>query len=166
MPIAQSARPCLPLTLDFARTAQRKPILDLTKLAGQPIATVERRLGKPITIDEITDDPREMPGDYREYRVRGFKSVSETEAGFTVQYYNGNAVSFIIELETPTETAEEALMQVGIDVRGKAADRSAMLASIWSNLTVGGANFKDIGAQTGLNGGRFVRVIANLSRRP
>ena len=118
-----------PLILNKTISPQ-KAIIDLTQLGGKPITTVEKILGKPVKIDVIRDYPDDMPGEYRDYRIKGLKGVGETETGLSVQYYKGKAVSFIVELENGAETATDALLLVGIDVKDSKPIRSALFCYV------------------------------------
>jgi len=145
---------------------KRKAIIDTIKLAGKPVSTVEQMLGKPSAVAVINDYPKDMPGQYRDYRINGLKGIGETEAGLSIQYYKGKVDGMLIEFETPVETAEEALMLVGIDVGDKKPSRITAFATVWDGLTVSGVQFRDFGAQPGMDqkDRRFIRVIVNLKR--
>lgn len=121
-----------------------KAVIDIPGLAGKSAKAVDAILGKPGEVTP-TNDPDYTPGEFRDYTIPGV-TPRLTSHGLMVRFYRDKAVHFTFELPEPVETAEEALLMAGINVRGVKPHTTATLAELWSG-TFNGVSFKDVSAQ-------------------
>jgi hypothetical protein len=138
-------------------------VIDIPRIIGLSVDEVEKAAGKPKSKTKITSTPEEMPGEFRDYEVKGTQ-LALTVHGLMVRYYRGRAVHMTLDLPESAATAEEALRMAGIDVGGAEPRVRASRAVRWSG-TFGGVDFKDVAAlKMGRDGSRFSSVQATLAQ--
>ena len=121
-----------------------KSVPNITQLIGRTPAEVERIAGEAQARTEITNDPSQMPGEFREYEVYNSR-LGLTVYGMMVRYHQGRAVHITVDLPDQFESAEEALLAVGVDVRGTIPRVIAPMATRWIGK-FNGVDFKDVAA--------------------
>lgn len=134
-----------------------KPVVDIPRLMGRSPAELDKVLGKPAAVTKITDDPDMMPGEYRDYKIEN-TTGSVTQEGLMVRFYRGQAIHFTLDLPTPTDTPEEALLAAGIDVKGADSKIKAPLAERWAG-NFNGVEFKDLAALKMDSGGKKYSTV-------
>lgn len=149
----------LSTNLGKAMKIETKPIFDIPSMAGKSPSEIEKVLGKPKVKTPITRSPEQMPGEFREYKIKG-SQLNLTVYGLMVRYYQERAVHFSLDLTTSTDSAEEALAMAGIDTKGSSPTIKAPMATRWKNVSFNGVTFKDIAVL--LRDGKFATVQATL----
>ncbi len=132
------------------------PIIDIPKLAGKSPDAIDAALGKPSTVTPITSSAAQMPGEFRAYKV------GENREVLTIRFFRGRAVHFTFDLPQVTETPNEALRLVGIDVDDTQPTIKAPMAVRWSG-SFGGIEFKDVAALKNIGSSGFSIVQAEVS---
>jgi len=84
------------------------PLCQVTKLANQEVAAVDKALGNPASVVPIRESPSRRAGEYRQYAL----SVG---ARVRVRFFQGKATSFSFSLQPPARSAEAALRAIGLD---------------------------------------------------
>ena len=115
-------------------------------------------LGEPKHVTKITNDPEQMPGEYRDYKIKDANLHLTTE-GLMVRFHKGRAIHFSLDLPTSTNTPEAALLLAGVDLENTAPDVRAPLADRWKDKTFNGVRFKDIAAMKMDDDGRRYTTI-------
>jgi hypothetical protein len=140
-----------------------KPVVDIPQLVSKSSAELDKVLGRPIRITKITNDPEMMPGEYRDYKIDNSIGAL-TEDGLWVRFHRGKADHFTVDLPHLTDTPEEALLMVGIDVKGAAAKIKAPLADRWTG-NFNGIDFKDVAAlKMDAGGKKYSSVQAEVAK--
>jgi len=121
-----------------------KLVVDIPQLISKSPAELEKVLGKPTRITQITNDPEMMPGEYRDYRIENSIGTL-TEDGLWVRFHKGKADHFTVDLPHLADTSEAALLMVGIDVQGAVPNVKAPLADRWTGK-FNMIDFKDVAA--------------------
>jgi hypothetical protein len=115
--------------------------ISLPNLALKSRGEVDKFLGSPSSITEITSNPANMPGEYREYKT--FSSELPTQ----IRFHRNKAVKFVISLDKSVFNERELLDLFGLqDLPGK-PDIEAPAAYRWKNVRVGKARFSDISVE-------------------
>lgn len=136
-----------------------KPVLDIPSLAGKSPAELEKVLGKSKVKTPITNYPEQMPGEFRDYRIKS-SQINLTLYGLMVRYYQGRAVSFTLDLPNPTASPEEALAVAGIGTKGISPTIKAPMATRWKDVSFNGVAFEDVAVL--IHDGKFATVQAKL----
>jgi hypothetical protein len=141
------------------------PVVDIPKLIHQPPEVFEKSFGKATEIVQITkNDYGTAPGEFRDYKVPGAGKYS-TKNGMMVRFYKGKAVLIMVDLPTPASSAETALSQVNIDVKGISPTFESVLAHRWQNQNLNGITFKDVAAfKIGADGKNFTTMQAEVEQ--
>lgn len=127
------------------RAAEKaKSLPNITQLIGRTPDEVERVAGGTQARTEITNDSSQMPGEFREYEVRNSR-LGLTVYGMMVRYHHERAVHITVDLPDQYASAEEALLAVGVDVRGTKPRVVAPVATRWTGK-FSGVEFKDVAA--------------------
>jgi hypothetical protein len=124
-----------------------RTFIDITPLAGASSTVVDSILGEPSSITPITNEPAEMPGEYRDYAVPGGTDP------VTIRFHRDGAVFFTIYLPFPAARPEDALQAVGLNVQNLTHQQTAPAAKWWS-----GGPFTRVGAITFTNGYNMVQA--------
>jgi hypothetical protein len=131
-------------------------VVDVPQLADQPAAGFERVFGEPVKVTEITDNPRLMPGEYREYKVAGHPK------NLSVRFYKNRAKRFNLLLGTPEKSSQAALQKIfKIDVGRMRPVKTDSLSETWAGM-FGGINYKTAYAKRSGAGGDFVMLHAEI----
>lgn len=123
-----------------------EPILEVMAILGEPPDVVEAHLGSAVEIVLIENVPDFMPGEFRDYLVAGVST------SVTVRFLRGRAKFITVYLDEGVETAEEALLMVGLDLRTRPATFQSPLVIWWRQFQQGGKTFEKAGAWRGMNG--------------
>jgi len=79
----------------------------ITEIAGKTPQDVQRLLGRPTVVTPITNDAKDMPGEYRDYKHGRFTVV--------VQFFRGRAIAASMDIDDPpARTPAEALSFLGL----------------------------------------------------
>lgn len=143
---------------------KQKTIIEIPKLIGQSPKFIEAQLGKPTEITPITKDlpdEKRTPGEFRDYKIVGLSKPISTNNGAMIRFYKNKAIMIMVDLPSPTVTAEEALQLAGIDVNDISPTIVAPLAKRWKNFSYNGVKYKDVNA-TKVLGDRYDVVQAEI----
>jgi len=156
-----------PANLDFSPTpwssaktnaapekSVRTNTIDVPKLAGKPVAELDRIFGPPAEAKRLDDG-----GEYRLYKT------SDQPKGLSVRFYNGRARSFNLILEKSFSTSKEALKKsFGIDVGNlpPAKDPKEPLSEVYRG-TFGSVKFTKVSAKKQSSGSGFMFVLAEAA---
>lgn len=121
-----------------------KSLPNIIRLIGHAPAEVERAVGEPMVQTQITNDPSQMPGEFRDYEVHNSR-LGLTVYGMMVRYHHGRAVVITVDLPDQFGSAEEALLALGVDVQGTSPRVVAPMATRWTGV-FNGVEFKDVAA--------------------
>lgn len=137
-------------------TQKSVKIVDVPKLADRSAKEFDDIFGEPVKITEITDNPRLMPGEYREYKVEGHPK------NLSVRFYKDQAKRFNLLLGTPEKSARSALAEIfKIDVSGMTKIKSESLSETWKGRSQN-INYKTAYAKRSRSGGDFVMLHAEI----
>ncbi len=137
-------------------TAKSVKIVDVPKLADKSAKDFDEMFGEPVKITEIKDNPRLMPGEYREYKVEGHPK------NLSVRFYKDQAKRFNLLLGTPEKSSSSSLAEIfKIDVGGMNKVKSESLSETWKGKS-GEINYKTAYAKRSKAGGDFVMLHAEI----
>ena len=120
-------------------TSEIKPVVDLPSIMGKSGSEVNAALGKPTKTVPITSYPDQMPGEYRNYAVKGLEDL-------LVRFHNDRAVQITAWFSDGMSDAEELLLAAGIDVNGVSPSVVAPAAKRWTG-SYSGVIFDDLGVE-------------------
>lgn len=78
----------------------------------------------------------------RDYNLATVAKPVSTSQGIMVRFYKGKGVMILVDIPARTDTAEEALLQAGLDVKGSQPNVDTPYAVQWVDQTIGGIKFK------------------------
>ncbi len=137
-------------------------VVNVPAIIGRTPKEVEAVTGKAKERTKITNEPDQMPGEFRDYEIKGAK-LGLTLYGMMVRYYRKRAVHITIDMPEHVDTAEAVLKMAGIDVQGAQPRVVAPLATRWTG-TFNGVDFKDVAAaKMGSDKSLFSTVQATLA---
>ncbi|MGI8669053.1 MAG: hypothetical protein ACR2J3_04295 [Aridibacter sp.] len=139
-----------------SQTHKSKTDVDVIQYANKPASVLDEAFGKPVKITEIKDNPRLMPGEFREYRVAGHPK------NLSVRFYKEKAKRFNLLLGKPEKSSKDALKDIfKIDVSEMKRIKSDTLSETWAGK-INGINFKTAYAKRSKAGGDFVMLHAEI----
>lgn len=131
-------------------------IVDVPKLGGKSAKDFDETFGEPVKVTEIKDNPRLMPGEFREYKVAGHPK------NLSVRFYKDAAKRFNLLLGTPEKSSATALKEIfKIDVSKMSSVKSDSLSETWKGKS-GEINYKTAYAKRSKSGGDFVMLHAEI----
>lgn len=134
-----------------------KSYVDVIKLANKSQEFFENEFGGAIKVTEIKNNPRLMPGEFREYKVQGHPK------NLSIRFYKGEAKRFNLLLGAPEKSGVKALERIfKIDVGEMKRVKTDVLSENWSG-TSNGVKLKTAYAKRGKSGGDFVMLHAEVS---
>lgn len=135
---------------------QLKTDVDVIRFANKSVSVFDEEFGEPVKVTEIEDNPRLMPGEFREYRVAGHPK------NLSVRFYKDKAKRFNLLLGKSEKSSKDALKNIfKIDVGGMRQINSNSLSETWAGQ-VNGINFKIAYAKRNRTGGDFVMLHAEV----
>lgn len=136
--------------------AKSVKIVDVPKLADKSPKEFDDTFGEPVKITKIKDNPRLMPGEYREYKVEGHPK------NLSVRFYKDQAKRFNLLLGTPEKSSQDALSNIfKIDVGGMRKVKSEALSETWKG-SADGIRYKTAYAKRSRAGVDFVMLHAEI----
>lgn len=131
-------------------------IVDVPKLANKSAKDFDEIFGKPLKITHIKDNPRLMPGEFREYKVEGHPK------NLSVRFYKDKAKRFNLLLGSAEKSSSEALKKIfKIDVAGMKRVKTDALSETWKGRS-GNIDYKTAYAKRSKSNGDFVMLHAEI----
>ena len=137
-------------------TKKSPKVVDVPKLADKSANIFDEMFGEPLKITPVKENPRLMPGEFREYKVKGHPK------NLSVRFYKDKAKRFNLLLGKDEKSSGKALKKIfKIDVGGMRRIKSDALSETWSGKS-GGINYKTAYAKRNKSGGDFVMLHAEI----
>jgi hypothetical protein len=137
-------------------TKKTVKIVDVPKLADKSPKKFDEIFGEPVKVTEIKDNPRLMPGEFREYRVDGHPK------NLSVRFYKNKAKRFNLLLGKSEKSSSNSLKKIfKIDVGGMRRIQSDALSETWTGKS-GRIDYKTAYAKRSKSGGDFVMLHAEI----
>jgi hypothetical protein len=133
-----------------------KKDVDVIRLANRSASFFDETFGTPEKITPVKGNPKFMPGEYRQYRVKGHPK------GLSVRFYKDKAKRFNLLLGKGEKSSKKALQEIfKIDVKNLRRARSDSLSETWKGKS-GKVNFTTAYAKRNKAGGDFVMLHAEV----
>ncbi len=140
----------------FPEKSELNTNVDVIRLANQSTFILDNEFGQPLKITPIKDNPKLMPGEFREYAVKGHPK------NLSVRFYKDKAKRFNLLLGTPEKSSKNALMEIfKIDVGKMRQIKTDTLSETWSGKFEE-INLKTAYAKRSKAGGDFVMLHAEV----
>ncbi len=147
--------PTVQKTPEVSKPKLKKDV-DVIQMANKSASFFDEAFGEPAKVTPIKDNPRLMPGEYREYKIEGHPK------GLSVRFYRDQAKRFNLLLGKPEKSSKEALERIfKIDIGGMRRIKSDSLSETWEGKSKG-INFKTAYAKRNKAGGDFVMLHAEI----
>jgi outer membrane murein-binding lipoprotein Lpp len=135
---------------------QLKTDVDVIRFANMSASVFDKEFGEPVKVTEIKDNPRLMPGEFREYQVTGHPK------NLSVRFYKDKAKRFNLLLGKAEKSSKDALMDIfKIDVGEMRQVKSGSLSETWAGRA-NGINFKTAYAKRSKAGEDFVMLHSEI----
>ena len=132
--------------------------VDVIALANKSKKSFDKYFGDAVKTTKIKDNPKFMPGEYREYRVKGHPK------GLSVRFYRNKAKRFNLLLGSPEKSASAALKTIfKIDVRKMKKIVGDPLSETWKGKS-GSIVFKTAYAKRDKPGGSFIMLHTEVKK--
>ena len=132
--------------------------VNVPKLANKSVKDFDKTFGEATKVKEIKDNPRLMPGEFREYKVKGHPK------GLSVRFYKGKAKRFNLLLGKTEKSAQDALKKIfKIDVSKMQKAKVESLSETWKG-NLKGTNYKTVYAKRSKPNSDFVMLHAEVAK--
>lgn len=135
---------------------QLKSDVDVIRYANKSASFLDENFGEPVKVTEIKDNPRLMPGEFREYEITGHPK------NLSVRFYKDRAKRFNLLLGESEKSSKEALLKIfKIDASKMRQAKSDSLSETWTGK-LNGVDFKTAYAKRSRASGDFVMLHAEV----
>ncbi len=139
-----------------SQTPELKTDVDVIQFANKSASVFDEEFGKPVKITPIKDNPKLMPGEFREYQVAGHPK------NLSVRFYKDKAKRFNLLLGKPEKSSKQALLNIfKIDVSQMRQIKSDSLSESWAGQ-LNGINFTNAYAKRSKAGKDFVMLHTEI----
>jgi len=131
--------------------------VDVPKLANKSAEHFDEIFGDPVKISPVRNNPKLIPGEYREYKVEGHRK------GLSVRFHRDKAKRFNLLLGKPEKTSTNALATIfKIDVKKLSRVQSDPLSETWKGK-FGTVTFETAYAKRSKSSGEFIMLHAEVA---